>query len=276
MNLVQMLMKDGVGKHFLKRAALAGLAKISFLEAPFEELDEERTKRARRGERSEQRFHAMAAGGSGQIRADDNYLYSTRRFPGNTSNNTIGGGTLAGGANQYFTSGINDAGSQMGYFSIANLSYQQTNMGPKGQIPSGQGYEMHELGVSFNANAKVADILQLLDVTSMTFNMQIGGYLIYHGPIIGWPGGTGPYGFAGVATTAATTTINVQAASNGMPSPASVRRLSQPRVFAPTDNFSYNLEQTANLPADNSAVALSAFTEIRLSLFGLFLSRIAA
>lgn len=281
MNTTQQIMKDGLGKHWLRRAsaALAGTIgaplRMSFLEAPFEEVDEARAKRAKKGQTGhENTFHAMAASGQGIVRVDDNFLYSTRRYPGNTANNTIGGGTITAGDNSYFMTGINDAGSQMGYFSLANLTYMQTNMGPKGQIPKGQGYEMYEIGVSFNANAKVADILQLLDISSMRFNMQIGGYVLYQGPILNWPGGTGPYGFAAAATTATTTTINIQGASNGMPSPASVRRLSQPRIFAPTDNFEYVITQSANLPADNSAVALSAFTEIRINLFGSFISAI--
>jgi hypothetical protein len=272
MNLVQSLLKDGVGRHFLKRAERLGV-RVSFLEAPTEELNHEQEKRWRKGQ-TEARFHTMAAGSGNLVRADDNYLYSTRRYPGNTANNTIGGGTLTAGDTSFFTTGINDSGSQMGYFSIPQLTYQQTNMGPKGQIPKGQGYEMWELGVAFNANAKVADIAALLDVSSLSFNMQLGGYVIYQGPIVMWPGGSGVYGFAGVATTATTTTINVQQGSNGMPSPASVRRLQSPRIFAATDNFAYVLTQSANTPADNAAVALSAFTEIRIQLFGNFLSQI--
>lgn len=275
MSLVSQLHKDGVGKHFLKRIQKHFPFRISLLEAPFEESDHEREKAFSKGQFHKERvFHGMDVAGSMGGRADENYLYSTRRFPGNTANNTIGGGTLTAGDNPYFTTGINDQGNQMGYFSIPQLTYQQTNMGPKGQIPKGQAYQMSELGIAFNANAKVADVLQLLDVSSLTFNMQQGGYLIYHGPIVNWPGGVGPYGFAGNSTTATTTTINVQGVSNGVPTPASTRKLSLPRIFGPTDMFQYTLTQSANLPADNSAVALSAFTEIRINLFGLYRSDI--
>jgi hypothetical protein len=272
MNLVQSLLKDGVGRRFLAGAERLGV-RFSFLEAPIEELNHEQEKRWRKGQK-EARFHTMAAGSQNEIRADDNYLYSTRRYPGNTANNTIGGGALTAGDTSFFTTGINDSGSQMGYFSIPQLTYQQTNMGPKGQIPKGQGYEMWEVGVAFNANAKAADVAALLDVSSLSFNMQLGGYVIYQGPIALWPGGTGVYGFAAAATTVAATTVSTQAVSNGMPSPASVRRLQQPRIFAATDNFAYILTQSANLPADNSAVALSNFTEIRIQLFGNFVSQI--
>lgn len=274
MNLARQLIKDGVGRHFLSKAEKALGVRISFLEPSFEELDHERVKRQRKGIGGEQKFHAMAASSANLVRADDNYLYSTRRYPGNTANNTIGAGALAAGDTSFFTTGINDSGSQMGYFSIPQLTYQQTNMGPKGQIPKGQGYEMDQVGVAFNANAKVADVAALLDASALSFNMQLGGYVIYQGPIVMWPGGTGMYGFAGNSTTATTTTINVQQGSNGMPSPNSMRMLNQPRRFAATDNFAYILTQTAALPADNSTIALSAFTEIRIQLFGSFLSQI--
>lgn len=271
MSLVSQLRKDGVAKHFLNRVQTLFPFRISLLEAPFEELDHEREKAFSQGQFHKERvFHGMDVVGSMGGRADDNYLYSTRRFPGNTTNNTIGGGTLTAGDFPYFTTGINDQGNQMGYFSIPQLTYQQTNMGPKGQVPKGQAYQMNEMGIAFNANATVANVAQLLDVSSLTFNMQQGGYLIYHGPIANWPGGVGPYGFA--STTVTTTTI--QGATNGVPTPASTRKLSLPRIFGPTDMFQYTLTQSANLPADNSAVALTAFTEIRINLFGLYRSDI--
>lgn len=271
MSLVSQLRKDGVARHFLKRVQPYFPFRISLLEAPFEELDHEREKAFRKGTQfSERKFHGMDIVGSSSGRADDNYLYSTRRYPLNTANNTIGGGAVAAGSNPYFTTGINDTGASMGYFSLSSLTYQQTNMGPKGQIPKGQAYQMNELGIAFNASATVANVAQLMDVSHLIFNMQQGAYLIYHGPIANWPGGVGPYGFA--TTTATTTTI--QGATNGVPTPASTRKLSLPRVFGPTDMFEYNLVTAANLPADNSAVALTAFTEIRLNLFGLYRSDI--
>lgn len=268
MNLVQSLIKDGVGKYFVAACEKALGARVSLLEAPTEELNWEREKRARRGIGGDHKFHAMGAGGAKDVRWDDNYLYSTRRYPTNTSNNTIGGGTITTGDTSFFTTGIADSGTQCGYASLNQLTYQQTNMGPKGQIPMGQGYEMYEIGVAFNAQAAVADVAQLLDCSALSFNMQLGGYVIYQGPIVMWPGGTGPYGFA--TTTATTTTIS--GVSNGMPTPGAIRRLTQPRVFPATSNFAYVLTQSANLPASNTAVALSAFTEIRIQLFGNFLS----
>ncbi len=274
MSLVSQIMKDGVGRHFLKKALEAGFGPLSFLESPFEEQDHERMRREAKGQKGPVMVHSMGSGGQSSERRDDNYLYSTRRFPGNTTNNTIGSGALAAGDFPYFTTGINDQGNQMGYASIPQLTYQQTNMGPKGQIPKGQAYEMNQMGISFNASAKVADVLALLDASTLTFNMQQGAYLLYQGPIALWPGGTGPWGFAAAATTATTTTINVQGATNGLPSPASIRTLNWIRYFGETDMFQYTLTQTAALPADNSTIALSNFTEIRIQLFGLYRSSI--
>jgi hypothetical protein len=265
MSTVSQLMKDGLGRHWLSKQIARLGGPIKFLESPFEEQDHEREKRKRRGiVGGSVDLHTMAAGGSGYDRFEDNYLYFTRRFPGNTVNNTIGAGALVTQANSYFTAGINDPGTSAGYASLSQLTYAQTNMGTKGQIPKGVNYKLREMGVSFNATAKVPDILALLDAATLSFNMGQGGYLIPYGPIVLWPGGTGPYGFA--TTTATTTTI--QGGGNGAPSIGGIRQLGYIREFGPADAFEFIISTTAVLPVDNSTVALTNFTELRIQLFG--------
>ena len=205
-----------------------------------------------------------------QGRVEENYLYSTRRFPSNTANNTIGAGAVAAGAYAYFTSGVGDQGSTCGYFSISNLTYQQTNMAPSGKIPSGVGYELFDLGVSFNAGVAPADAVQCMDTMNLRFAKQNAAFQVYHGPIKFWPGGTGASGFA--TTTATTTTI--QGVSNGLPSLNNVRRFSTPRVLSANEDFQYYIDAAAATPNSNTTVALTAFTEVTIWLFGRFLSKI--
>src|SRR5262249_51320598 len=142
-------------------------------------------------------------------RVEENYLYYTRRFPQNTANNTIGAGAVLAQDYLYFANGVGDQGSAAGYFSIANLTYTQTNMASGGKVPTGRGYRMFDIGISFNAEAKVPDIAQMLDSCNLRFEKQASQLVLQHGPLKLWPGGTGIY-----ANTTATATT---AASNGLP-----------------------------------------------------------
>lgn len=204
------------------------------------------------------------------VRADENYLYSTRRFPSNTANNTIGSGAIVAGDYPFFSFGLGDLGSVAGYFSLTNLTLQQTNMAAGGKIALGQGFEMYALGISFNAQAAAGDIAQCLDSMNVRFDKQNSQYVIQHGPLKFWPGGTGLYGFA--TTTATTTTI--QGASNGMPAVTNVRTLRLARILSANETFQYILNAAANLPNVNAAVALTAFVEITIYLFGFTLNRV--
>jgi hypothetical protein len=206
------------------------------------------------------------------VRADENYLYSTRRFPSNTANNTIGSGAVTAGDYPFFSFGLGDLGTVAGYFSLTNLTLQQTNMAAGGKIALGTGFEMYALGISFNAQAIGTDVSQCLDSMNVRFDKQNSQYVIQHGPLKFWPGGTGLYGFA--ATAVGGSPLTISSASNGMPAVTNVRTLRLPRVLSANETFQYILQAQANLPNVNAAVALSAFVEITVYLFGFTLNRV--
>lgn len=245
-----------------------GGQKVSLLENPTEELIHD----IGRG-RKPKLFGMAAPAEDGAVlgRVEENYLYSTRRFPLNTANNTIGAGAVAAQDYLYFTFGLGDIGTAAGYFSIANLTLQQTNMASGGKIPNGRGFRLFDLGISFNAQAVGADIAQMLDIANLRFEKQNSTLVVQHGPIKLWPGGTGMYGFA--ATTVAATTL--QSASNGMPALTNVRRFRSPRVLSANDQFQYVINAAAATPNSNTTVALSAFVEVTIWLFGQVLDKIA-
>ena len=261
MNALQYAKKWGAVDTFLRR--LGPGAKVGFIEPSTEDLLHDL------GRGRKPKLHRMAD--SGVVgRIEDNYLYYTRRFPLNTTNNTIGGGALSAQDYLYFINGLGDQGSAAGYFSISNLTLQQTNMASGGKVPTGRGYQLFDLGISFNSQAVVGDVAQCCDVMNLRFEKQNSSLVIQHGPIKFWPGGTGIYGYA--ATTATTTTI--AAASNGMPALTNARRFSQPRVLNANDQFSYIINAAATTPNVNATVALSAFVEITIWLFGKCVDRI--
>lgn len=215
-------------------------------------------------------FAGQAGQGGVLGRLEENYLYSTRRFPNNTANNTIGSGAVTAGDYPFFTNGVGDQGSTAGYFSLSNLTYQQTNMAPSGKIPTGRGFKLYDLAVSFNAGAIGSDIAQLLDTCNLRFQKQAGQLVVQHGPIILWPGGVGLSGYA--ATTATTTTL--QAATSGAPNLTNARRSRNPRILSANDDFSYIVNAAAATPNSNTTVALSAFLEMRIWLWGFVLDKI--
>ncbi len=205
-------------------------------------------------------------------RLEENYLYSTRRFPLNTANNTIGAGAVTSGDYNFFTAGVGDPGTAMGYFSVTNLTYMQTNMAPAGKIPNGRGFKLFDLGVSFNAQATAADIAQLLDISSLSFRKQAGQLTIYHGPIVLWPGGVGPSGYA--ATAVGGSPLTIAAATNGVPQLVNMRRSRNPRILSANDDFQYVISASSATPNVNATVALTAFVEMRIALYGFVLDKI--
>jgi hypothetical protein len=243
-----------------------GAPGLRILENPTEEIQHE----IEQGKSP--KLYSMANGNSGGVvaRLEENYLYHTRRFPNDIVDNTIGGGAVVAGDYLFFTSGLGDQGSTAGYFSVGNLTLQQTNMASGGKIPNGRGFRMFDLGISFNAAAIGADIAQLMDTMNLRFEKQNASLVVQHGPISMWPGGMGLYGFA--ATTATTTTL--QGATNGLPALTNVRRFRNPRVLSANEQFQYVINAAANRPNVNAAVALSAFVEVRIWLFGQVLDKI--
>lgn len=265
MNALQSAKKWGAVDSFLRRFP-DGRAP-SIIEQPTEDLLWDL------GRGRKPKLHKMAdAGVVGRV--EENYLYYTRRFPLNTTNNTIGGGALAAQDYLFFINGLGDQGSAAGYFSINNLTLQQTNMASGGKIPTGRGYQLFELGVTFNAAAAPGDIAQCLDVMNLRYEKQNASLTVQHGPLKFWPGATGLYGYAATTTTVAATTTTIANASNGMPSIANCRRWTQPRVLSSNEQFTYIINAAANTPNVNAAVALTAFVEITIWLFGRCIDRI--
>lgn len=200
-------------------------------------------------------------------RLEENYLFYTRRFPNNTANDTIGSGALSAQDYLYFINGVGDQGSAAGYASIPNMTLQQTNMASGGKIPTGRGFRMFDLGITFNSRALIGDIEQCLDGMNLRFEKQSGQLVLQHGPLKFWPGGMGVYG----NTTATATT----AASNGFPALTNVRRWRNPRILSANEQFQYVVNvPNANLPTNNVAIALSSFVEITIWLFGQVLDAI--
>lgn len=271
MNEVAVVRKWGVFDRFLARMGLrpGELGGVSFLENPTEELDEEMRRSGRLP-----KLHGMAAATGGVVgRLEENYLFFTRRFPLNTANNTIGGGAVAAGDYSYFNQGQGDIGSAAGYASIPNLTYQQTNMASGGKIPTGRAFRMFDLAVSFNALAPAGDIGQMMDIANLRFEKQAGSLVIQHGPISLFPGGTGIAGFAGGNSDSEGNNI-ISAASNGDPNLMNVRRYRSPRQLNANEQFTYYLNCSSALPNANVAVALTAFVEVRIWLYGQVLDSI--
>lgn len=260
--MLETLKKDGVLGRFLDRLGPGSQVRIH--ENPTEELLHDLA----RGRKP--KLHSMAASGPVLGRIEENYLYYTRRFPLNTANNTIGGGAVTAQDYLFFTNGIGDQGSAAGYFSVANLTLQQTNMASGGKIPTGRGFMMYDLGITFNAQAVPGDIAQCLDVMNLRFEKQNQSLVVQHGPIKFWPGGMGLYGFA--STTATSTTI--QGASNGLPALTNVRRFRNPRTLSANEQFQYVINAAAATPNSNTTVALTAFVEITVWLYGRVLDQI--
>lgn len=209
------------------------------------------------------------AGGQAQAvvgRLEENYLYYTRRFPNTPTSNTIGAGAVTAGDYLYFTNGLGDQGTAAGYLSVSQLTLQQTNMASGGKIPTGRGFRMFDLGVSFNAQCNVTDMAQCMDTMNLRFEKQSSQLVLQHGPIKFWPGGSGIY--------ANTTATSVTAASNGLPALTNVRRYRNPRVLSANEQFQYVINAAATTPNVNATVALSAYVEITIWLFGQVLDTI--
>jgi hypothetical protein len=257
--------KEGLIDRFLARMGLRGGQGVDVLENPTEELVDG----ILRG--NDPTVYRMAkgphAGKKKIIRKEENYLWSTRRFPGNTANDTIGAGALTTDDYPYFGNGVGDGGSAMGYYSIPNLTFLQTNMDKGGRVPTGRGFAMFELAASFNANAKSNDIATMLDCSELRFSKNNDDFSLHHGPLRLWPGGTGVSGFAGMFNVSGGAGPQY-AASNGMQTMAAVRRFKQPRLLSANESFTYILHTVGTHPNNNATAAVSDFVEVCLWLFG--------
>lgn len=218
------------------------------------------------------RLHRMGGGGQMQqllgnmdrdTRYEENYLYSTRRFPNNTANDTISTGAVVAGDYDYFNTGVGDSVTNMGYATTAGtgLTYLHTNMDRGGKVPSGRAFRLFEMGISFNARAKAGDIGQLMDCLSLRYEKQGGQLVIQHGPVKLWPGGTGLNGYS--------TNTATEGSANGIASLAAVRRFKLPRELNANESFKYSLNaSSATRYVDGTAIALVAFVEATIWLYG--------
>jgi hypothetical protein len=220
--------------------------------------------RARRFARPQQQPGATHTG-SGKARLEENYFYSTRRFPQLTTN-TIGGGGLTAGSFPFFTKGLNDDGSAVGFASGFILGLPETNLeAGGGSVPQGTSFVFNQLGVSFESDIKTVDLAVMLDAVTLGFSKAGGQFSINHGPLKMWPGGMGIQGYA--ATTVAATTV--EAAHNGAADPRAVRVLKIPRILREKEVFQYNMLIARTTKAkDGSTIALTNFVCPTIWLFG--------
>lgn len=201
--------------------------------------------------------------GSNGSRLEENYLYSTRRFPTGT-NNTIGAGALVANTYaffQYANGGVADsAGFPTGF--AAGLT--ETNMEVASQIAQGTNFVFNQVGISFDALATTTNVAQLMDSAALTFSKQGGQFTLNHGPIKAWPGGMGLAGFSNI--TAAATEVS---AHNGAADIRAVRTLKIPRVIREKETFAYNFViPRATAARDGVAFALTQFVLATVWLWG--------
>ncbi len=211
---------------------------------------------------------ASAAASSGKARVEENYFYSTRRFP-NLTNNTIGGGGLTANNYPYFTKGLNDDGSSLGFPTGFVLGPPETNMEVGGTIPQGTSFVFNQIGVTFDSDIAIADLAVMMDAATLAFSKAGGQFTLSHGPVKMWPGGMGIDGVAATATTVAATTTTLQGVHNGTSDVRAVRNLKIPRILREKETFAYSLVITrATKAKDGSTIALSNFVLPTIWLFG--------
>ena len=201
---------------------------------------------------------------SGGARLEENYFYSSRRFPALTTN-TIGGGTLTAGSFSLFNKGLGEDGSGLGFPTGFSLAQAETNLEVGGYLPQGSNFVGSQVGVTFNSDIVTADLAQFLDVAALNFSKSGGQFGLMQGPLKAWPGGMGVGGYA--MTTAVTTTIT--AAHNGAADIRAVRSLRIPRILREKEVFNYSIfVSRATRATDGVAIALSNFIVATIWLFG--------
>lgn len=199
-------------------------------------------------------------------RLEENYFYSSRRFPSGTDN-TIGGGTLTAGNFALFNKGVGEDGSGLGFPTGSSLTLAETNLDVGGYLPQGSNFVGKQLGVSFNSDIATADIAPFIDVASLIFSKAGGQFQMNQGPLKFWPGGTGVDGYAAAAVGG--TPLAQTAAHNGASDIRAVRTLRIPRILREKEVFSYgiNVARTTTARA-GASIALSNFIVATIWLFG--------
>lgn len=196
----------------------------------------------------------------GDIRGEENYLFSSRRYPSATANALPAGNMIPQGTYQFFNYAVNSTGAG-GYPTGFIATYGQTNLTTANQTPAGQGYRIFREGIAFNTGAHAADIQQVLDSGDFQYQTEANQYTVYKGPFAAWPGGIGVSGFS--------TNQNTESAHNGIADLRAVRTTHMPRIIPPLKQFSYvHNVGVAGRATDASNWTLGTFLECRVMLWG--------
>lgn len=201
--------------------------------------------------------------GSNGSRLEENYLYSTRRFPALT-NNTIGAGALVANTYAFFQYANGQNADSAGFPTGFAAGLTETNMEVASQVAQGTNFVFNQVGISFDALATTTNVAQMLDSAALTFSKQGGQFTLNHGPIKAWPGGMGMAGYSNIA--AAATEVS---AHNGAADIRAVRTLKIPRVIREKETFAYNFViPRATAARDGVAFALTQFVLCTVWLWG--------
>lgn len=197
----------------------------------------------------------------GEIRGEENYLFSSRRYPAAVDNILPAGNSIPVKEYPFFNVAIKENAATAGFPSGFLATGNETNLTDSGKTPQGQGFRIFQEGVSFNMEADPRDIAQILDSGYLEFSGDANTYHLNKGPMSGWPGGWGISGFSDVQ--------GVQAAHHGIADPRAVRRLAMPRILSPLRSFGYShFVQVDGRDTDASAWNLTKFTICRVWLWG--------
>jgi hypothetical protein len=232
----------------------------------YENPTEELAHMAQRGAGS---VHKWGAGGHKKERVprrdEENYLFSTRRFPVSAVVNP-GPGGIAGGDYLFFNVGIGGDSTSAGFPTGFNYSELETNLQTASVIPQGQAFRMKQLGISFNAEALASDIQQVVDAGSILLTKQAGQWSMRHGPAQFWPGGMG--------VVMASQNQGVNSAHNGIADWKSARYLKIPRDIHNLENFNYTYKVPRSTRATDGTLWSVNPIEMRIWLWGLQVDRI--
>lgn len=262
---------------FMGRLPESLRSQVAILENPTDELREELADAKARGKgwadvslfaRNVRMRRTTSSGGTDRARIEENYFYSSRRFPGLTTN-VIGAGALTPGAFAFFTKGVGDDGNSLGFPTSFVLGPPETNLEQGGTIPQGTSFVFQQMGVSFNSDISVADLGDMLDGVAIGFAKAGGQFSLSQGPLKMWPAGMGISGMAAGGALGEGDAPSVSAVTNGVANIKALRTLNIPRVLREQEVFKYSfLVERATKATDGTAIGLSNFVVATIWLFG--------
>jgi len=198
---------------------------------------------------------------SGDIRYEENFFFSTRRYPKAATNALPLPSHIPAGSYLFFATPVGVSGETQGFPTGFEMTTNETNSDTANSTPQGKGYKIWQEGVAFNMEALSEDIEQILDSGALAYQVQGAQFTLRKGPLRGWPGGEGVSGF--------TSTQGQESAHNGIADPRAMRTLKFARVIKPLQNFNYVHEVGRGIRAsDGSDWELSAFTLCSVMLWG--------